>query len=293
MITTPKTLNQWVSDGGNLWAVTFGPADTEPEILQGVKDAIVDYYGERHIGVMSDTRFQSLWNTALRKYNYPFWQMLKQETGFIEATNMLQTYKRTLNSELAIKQNQNQDETTNGTNKTTGTVGTDTTVSGSDKTTYGRTDNTTNNSTDIAETSGKGRNLTSDTPQSNVASSTSGLDTPVTWTYATGMVDTMSEETRSDTVNSTSQNTAGGSDTTETDSTNNSSTETDMTNTVNSTREATLTTNDTHTTTETETVDGNPYAEVLEKWKNYLFELPSALAWLLDRLEPLFYAFYD
>lgn len=292
-LEVPKTLNQWVSDGGNLWAVPFAPEGVAPEIVESVKEAITDYYGERRIGVMSDSRFQSLWNTYLRRYYYPFWQMMESEQAFVTVNEMLQTMKRTSDETLSIVADQKTTENTNGNTTTTGTVNTDTTSSGDSTTDYGRTDTTDTTTTNTVQKSEKGRALQSDMPQSNVASSTAGLDTPVTWTYATGLSDSMSEGT--DTTNGTVKNTAtaGGSDTTNTSGTSSVDTTTDMKNTTSGDRTASYTSDDTHTRNVTETLEGNPYSTAFRKWKEYLYELPSSLSWLLDKLSPLFYAFYD
>lgn len=90
--------------------------------------------------------------------------------------------------------------------------------SGSGSTTYGKTETT--NLTDTQ--TGKARDLVSDTPQSNVASSTQGLDTPVTWTYASQLQD--HSQTNSDTRNTTLTN--GGTDSaTNSDTTTNTGTQ--------------------------------------------------------------------
>lgn len=295
-ITPPKTLNQWVSDGGNLWEVDFAPP-TNPAIsnytYDSIKEIITDYFGERRIGIPNDSRFQSIWNTGLRKIKYQFYQALLSEDEYKDYSQMVLTLTR--NGERKVDNEFTQtgagtSTSSGGNNSTSSTMnsGTDTT------TTTGKTDDTANNTTtnDLTNT-GKGRNLFSDTPQSNVESSTSGLDTPVSWTYATNLTDNLTETKDTGTVTTAGTNTSNTEGSTEVvhglKVSGSNDTEYNATASNNDKR----TGSDTTTESYNETSTNGDIASIIEKWKSYLYGNSSAIKWLLDQLEPLFYSFYE
>lgn len=331
-VNPPKTVSQWVSDGGKLWEAEWAPTDAPTELVSKVEDAVEMYILDRRIGVPNDARFQRLWDVNLIANGFRFWRMFEGEEEYIKAVDFLNTHniQRTGSGTTTSETNETNRGTgstestgsntssTEGTNDSTTTYGrTDTvsgeqSVSGNGSTTYGRKDTTTNADEATQTGEGKARNLTSDMPHSNVASQTAGLDTAVKWTYATALADTLNETSQTTNTSGTSTSQASGSDTTENSTkTTNSSTSTaggtdkvDNSSTMSSTGSSNTKTDTTtsgtsnvntegsesHTETVTET---GPAGEMLSKWYSYLLSTPSPMKWLLDKIEPLLYGFYD
>lgn len=162
-----------------------------------------------------------------------------------------------------------------------------------------RTDNLANSQ----NVTSRSRNLHSDTPQANVASTTVGdLDDPITWTYASDLQDTSESDTTSGT-NTGTQTLAGtsegsGSNT----SSNTSNTESSQTGAKTTTEDNTKTTNGTDTKTgnntetnetegeETTTLSGRNnhlVSEILDEWNKYVRKT-NAFLWLCQELERCF-----
>ena len=331
-ITKPKTVEQWVSDGGKLWDASWTPQGVPQELITKVEDAIELYIMARRIGVPNDTRFQQLWNVNLIANGYRFWNMLEAEEEYIKAADLINTHtiSRTYESNRNGKTsntttgngnvqstgevdqtNTRSDDTTVTYGRKDSTTGTDTTSEDS-TTTYGRKDTTTGTTAVTTEEDSKSRQLVSNTPQSNVASSTQGLDVAVTWTFATGLQDSMAEGSATSNTTNNNEVTASGSDQDEnsttvntdhetqasgTDKTENSGTDT-VTGTNKTTTTSTTQGTDTGTTEDTESsneqvTETGPVAEILEKWYAYLLGSPSPIKWMLDKIEPLLYGFYE
>ncbi len=223
-------------------------------------------------------------------------QRTKQLTG-----NTSKTFKisETLAKLSTIKDDKEKQEnsTITGSQESSGSSTASNTYESEDNST--RTDNLANTST----TTGKGRNLHSDTPQANVASSTSGdLDDPITWTYASDLEDNYTSDTTSgsntgtQTIGATSE--GSGSNT----SSNTSNSESTQTGAKTTTEDNTKTTNGTDTktgnNTETNETEGNEttsltgrsghlVSEILEEWNRYI-KRTDAFIWLCDELEKCF-----
>lgn len=331
-VTKPKTVEQWVSDGGKLWEASWIPQGVPQELITKVEDAIELYIMSRRIGVPNDTRFQQLWDVNLIANGYRFWNMLEAEEEYVKTVDLINTHtiSRTYESDRngttsnttsgtgSVQSTGEVDQTNTRSNDTTVTygrkdsiTGTDTT-SGDTTTTYGRKDTTTGTTAVTTEESSKSRQLASNTPQSNVASSTQGLDVAVTWTYATGLQDSLAEGSATSNTTNSNDVQASGTDQVENSSTvstnhdtqasGSDNTESSGTDTVSGTNKTTTTSTtqgtdsgtskDTETGTEQVTETG-PVEEILEKWYSYLLGAPSPMKWLLDKIEPLLYGFYD
>ena len=328
----PKTVEQWVTDGGNLWPAGWAPTGVPSELVNKVQDTIELYINPRRIGVPNDARFGQLWQVNLACISPRFWQLLQAETEYITVADFINTHKieRTYSGESESHSTDTNtgtgttESTGNNTSKTTGSNDTTTTygrtdnttvdqsVSDNGSTTYGRKDTATTNQSNTSVDDAKSRALSSNMPQSNVASETAGLDTDVKWTYATALSDTLATDNRVDTQTGENVNTASGTDTTESSSettgtttvkaggsdTVDSSSTMDVTGTTTAKTDTTTSaTNETATTgseSNTETVtETGPVAEIMRQWYNYLLGTASPIKWFLSQIEPLLYGFYD
>lgn len=304
-----ETHNPWTDGSGTVkfFIGNLNPT-TDANLIEAIHSLIDEFFNPRYIGVYDPERFTILFYKRLNEIEYNFYQaltsdrnyttlqlMLKdldvtttgnendnnsRETDFTRTDNLMNSSNRTQNPYNVTN------ELTYNNVKDTGTQ------SGTD------TQNGTLESTDA--NTAFGRVLQSDTPQSNVASTTTGIDTPITWTYATGLNDTYnkSNNTSNQTNTSTNQNetttenTRTGSQTQTTDTGTVTSNETG-TNTGTVKNAGTDTITGVKTTAHENTGRNNNLAIILDEWKNFLYRQASAYQWLIEKLETCFITSYD
>lgn len=270
----PKTLKQWQSDGGNIWQVSFtGPKGTPASMASEVKAAIEDYFLDRRICSMSDDRFAKIWNRKLREVEQPFYQMLTGDSEYLEAAQMYKTFslhrshsgahshemENTSSSESSGQMSAESSDTRDGSHTSTPRVSTKTAVNSQD------------------------RQLNSDMPQSNVSADTKGIDVAVNWTYASVLADHLGKGDTTVTQDGvdTDVDKSSGSGKSSSSSSSSGSGSGSMSESGKDSYE------------DDETQQGGPVADILGKWKEYLFTEPPALTWLFRQLSSCFYAFDD
>lgn len=183
-------------------------------------------------------------------------------------------------------------------------------------------DTTTYNTTDTTTTDGYGRNLFSDTPQSNINASTTGNPDNITWEYATNLTDNIQNSTVTDKMtgdnevagtgtikndgSSTGQNTTTNSGTVTTETELNTTETTDVnlndkttgTTTVTDTRKkdstgsVTRTDNNESNTSRTVEEQGDSAQNLFREYYSFLLD-SNAWEWLLDRIDRCFLSTYE
>lgn len=325
----PTITYQMWRENNDPWANNFFIGDLDPvsdkALIDEVHNIIDEYYGPRYIGVQDESRFTVLFRRELLIIENKFFKSIKLDNYYPELKEILSNMElindSTHEGNASVTTNETVTHNTTdtrtdeygaqGSNKTDTYDVTDDgnivhgAVTSSESTNYGKTENTETN-TDGTSNS---RALLSDTPQSNVASSTSGLDTPVTWTYASSLQDNLNK------TNSTGTNklTNSGTDTTTSEtesytdnSTNNKSgtvkqdTSIDEHTDTSTFSKSGTTKNDgskstTQNTTDNETLNGRnlPLSELIKNFEDLCYRTVSPYMYLFKSIDLLFFSVWE
>lgn len=313
----------------NPWEDNFFIGDLDPvedkALIDEVHNIIDDYYAPRYLGVQDEDRFTTLFRRELLIIENKFFKSIKLDNYYPELKDILSNMELINDSihEGTGSVTSNDTITHNTTDTRTdeyGAQGSNTTdtynvtddgnivhgkVTSTESTNYGKTENTETNTNGT----GNSRALLSDTPQSNVADTTSGLDTPVKWTYATSLQDNLNKSNSSGTNKLTNSGTDTTTSETETytDNTTNTKTGTvqqdtsidEHTDTSTFTKSGTTkndgTKSTTQNTTDNETLNGRniPISELIKNFEDLCYRTISPYMYLFKSIDLLFFSVWD
>lgn len=288
-----ETNNPW---DGNFFIGYLNPDDaTDANLIDGIHSTIDEVFGPRYIGVSDPDRFKILFFRKLSEIEFNFYESFRLDSHYDTLVDMLKT----------IDMNSN----TNGTNesKSSGENVTSNDLTDTTNTTIGERNDENETTYDVkdARTSslngetknvatGKNRVLHSDMPQSNVASSTGGLDTDVKWNFASDLNDTLNQGTDTNTTI-----TSGTDENNRTGTTGMTSKLGEQSNVSSVTKTGKVTvenigTNTGKTTSESTNNGRNVnVASIRQEWRSLLYSTITSIKYLLDNCEPLFISVWD
>lgn len=267
-----------------------------------------DWFDERYLCVDSSYQSDELWQKYFRRlvnlYGERYTELLKKQM-FDFDPDVLETFVTTSTGSgsstdettTSDTKNFTSENTSDTSRKNTGTSTSENTTSGTSSTTNSGTNNTV--TTHNATGKQSGRDIRSDYPQSNVASSTTGQPESMLWTYASGQQDniTNTENTGTDTT----ENRTNGSTSGETSGT--SSGSDTLNNTETGTAKAKTTSTDTNTGTSTSNGKTSSQSESTSTRRGSKQELYQSMMdfikncnatnWMIDRLDKVFLSTYD
>lgn len=304
-----ETYNPWRdASGTNTYFHGNLNPTTDANLIEAIHSLIDEYFNPRYIGVYSPDRFNILFYKRLNEVEYNFYQALTSDRVYSEYQTMLKEITMTAtDSRQRSEEHQNNDTRTDdlsyNVDRTQDPFNTSVEHTYNNvKDTSTNTGNDTMTATNEATNASTGfnRTLQSDTPQSNVLPETTGIDTPISWKYASDLSDGYNKDnsTSNTTSNSTNEttlngsNTRTGSESTETNTSIQSNTETGSnTGTVKNVGTSTITGNDSGNNSN----DGRNtnIANLLVEWKEYVYKQLNAFRWLIDQLETCFISVYD
>lgn len=317
--TWRETKNPWTNNFyGNLDPVT------DKVLIDSIHQMIDDYFNPRCIGVYDSDRFMVLFKKKLNEVEYRFYQSLTFDKEYIDILRAYQDIEMESVTDTTSTLDGERDNTTTTdlTNTSNTTVNPFTTTvtesydnykelfNSNDTTNIDSTvtDKNTGTINNTIENNGQTRELHSDMPQSNVSDSTLGLGVDVKWNYASDLKDNLNKSTE---TNNTENNLTTTSTTDSSNVNTNESTASKegsiISETSNGEQGSNSTSKNTGTVTNTETTNNTTkdntktnnsgrntnIADILDRWKNYLYKRVSAFEWLFSELEVLFYAVFD
>lgn len=299
-----KTLSQLMKNHDDTWLYS----GITLEYKTAVQPWFRDWFDERYLCVDSSYQSDDLWQKYFRRlvnlYGERYTELLKKQM-FDFDPDVLETFVTTSTGSGSSTDETKTSDTKNFTSENTSDMSRENTgTSTSENTTSGTSSSTSSGSADTTTTNnatGKHtqRDIQSDYPQSNVASSTAGQPESMLWTYASGQVDGIVNHedntngtSNTDTTNKTSGNSSGtssGSDTVNNTETGTAKAKTTSTDTGTGTSTSNGTTSSQSESTSTRRGSKQElYKSMMDFIKNC-----NATNWMIDKLDKVFLSTFE